>query len=85
MNATRLGRALLIAGALAVLAALLVRTCADGGGMGAAYRTCECVGAEWQLYDRRPFDGPRRTVCVGIVRSTTCYRFESGPVIECAL
>ncbi len=62
---------------------LLVRECAYGGGMGAAYKTCQCLGIEWELYDSRPADGPRKTICLGIVQSTTCYRFDGGPVIEC--
>ena len=62
---------------------LLVSVCASGGNMGARYRTCECVGVEWELYDRRPADGPRKTVCIGFVRSRTCYRMTGGPVVEC--
>jgi len=61
----------------------VVHQCAYGGGMGAAYRTCHCLGVEWQLYDRRPADGPRSTICLGIMRSRTCYRLESGPEVEC--
>jgi len=61
----------------------LVRECAYGGGMGAAYKTCECLGIEWELYDSRPADGPRKTICIGIVQSRTCYRFDGGPAIEC--
>lgn len=68
---------------LATAAFLLVHECAFGGGMGARYKTCECVGIEWELYDARPADGPRKTICLGIVRSTTCYRNDGGPVIEC--
>lgn len=67
----------------AVAAFLLVRECAFGGGMGARYKTCECLGIEWEMYDSRPADGPRKTICIGIVQSTTCYRMERGPVIEC--
>jgi hypothetical protein len=75
----------LVALAAAVLAALLlVRTCADGGNMGARDQTCECLGLEWLLHDGRPADGPRRTVCIGIVRSWTCYRMSGGPVVDCA-
>ena len=71
----------LIAGALASL--LLVRECAFGGGMGARDRTCRCLGVEWTLDDRRPADGPRQSLCVGVVLSRTCYRVTDGPVIEC--
>jgi hypothetical protein len=65
------------------LALLLVRTCADGGNMGARDQTCECLGREWLLYDARPADGPRRTICIGIIRSWTCYRMTGGPVVDC--
>lgn len=71
----------LAAGALA--AYLLIHECAYGGGMGARDRTCECLGVEWQLYDRRPADGPRRSLCLGIVASRSCYRMTGGPVIQC--
>lgn len=75
--------------ALAVVAAgvvsvyLLVSECASGGSTGARYRTCECLGLEWELYDQRPADGPYKTVCIGLVRSRTCYRMTGGPVVEC--
>jgi len=51
--------------------------------MAARDRTCECFGVEWQLYDHRPADGPRKSVCLGVVRSRTCYRTTGGPVIDC--
>ncbi len=69
--------------AAATAALLLVGECASGGGMGAPYRTCRCGGYEWEVYDRRPADGPRLTICLGIMKSSTCYRFESGPEVEC--
>ncbi|MGH7389558.1 MAG: hypothetical protein ACREM3_08900 [Candidatus Rokuibacteriota bacterium] len=62
---------------------LLVSECASGGNMGARYATCECLGVEWELHDQRPADGPHRTVCIGLVRSRTCYRMTGGPVVEC--
>lgn len=75
---------------MVILVALLVaagfafiRVCADGGAMAAAYRTCECRGLEWQLYDRTAADGPRQTLCLGYLRSRTCYQFRTGPVIDC--
>jgi hypothetical protein len=74
---------LVLAAAVVVAGALFIRECASGGGMGAAYTTCECLGLEWELYDRRPADGPRKTLCLGIVRSRTCYRFDGGPVVPC--
>ncbi len=51
--------------------------------MAGAYRTCRCSGIEWQLYDATPADGPRRTLCLGVVRARTCYRFSSGPIVPC--
>lgn len=68
---------------VALAAFLLVSECAYGGGMGARYKTCECLGVERELYDTRPADGPHRTVCLGLVRSRTCYRMTGGPVVEC--
>jgi len=77
-------RALLVVLAVvAVAGTLLIRECAYGGGMGASYKTCECFGMEWELYDSRPADGPRKTICLGIVRSRTCYQFDGGPIIPC--
>lgn len=77
-------RNLLLVVAFGVVAGLLfIRECAYGGGMGASYKTCNCLGIEWELYDARPVDGPRKTICFGLVQSTTCYRFDGGPVMEC--
>lgn len=75
----------ILLGVAAMIAAgfLLIRECAYGGGMAAMYKTCECLGIEWELYDARPADGPRKTICLGIIQSRTCYRFDAGPVIEC--
>ena len=73
-------------GILAVIllsAFLLIHECAYGGGMGARYKACDCRGSEWVLYDQTPADGPRKTICLGIVRSTTCHSFIGGPQIEC--
>lgn len=72
---------LLVGGALA--GALTIRICADGGAMASAYRSCDCLGVEYELYDRTAADGPRRTLCVGWMRSQTCYQFRSGPVVSC--
>ncbi|MGH7319654.1 MAG: hypothetical protein ACRELA_08525 [Candidatus Rokuibacteriota bacterium] len=77
-------RTLLRVLALGVVAGfLLIREGAYGGGMGASYMTCQCLGVEWELYDSRPVDGPRKTICVGIVQSRTCYRSSGGPLVEC--
>ena len=77
----RLG--LLLSGIVAALALILIRVCADGGAMASAYKTCECRGVEWQVYDATPADGPRRTLCFGLVESRTCYRFRGGPRVPC--
>ena len=69
--------------AVSLAAFLLVSECAYGGGMGARYTTCQCLGVERELYDARPADGPHKTVCVGIVRSRTCYRMTGGPIVQC--
>jgi hypothetical protein len=61
----------------------LVSVCADGGAMASAYRTCRCAGIEWQLYDATAADGPRRTLCLGIVRSRTCWQSRAGPAVPC--
>ena len=82
---TRRARLTVILVALLVAAGFaFVRVCADGGAMASAYRTCECRGLEWQLYDRTPADGPRRTLCLGYLRSRTCYQFRTGPVVACS-
>ena len=83
MRLKPLHKLLLALGLWVVAGFLLVRECTYGGGMGAAYKTCECLGIEWELYDSRPADGPRKTICIGIVQSRTCYRFDGGPAIEC--
>ncbi|MGH7353196.1 MAG: hypothetical protein ACRELS_01280 [Candidatus Rokuibacteriota bacterium] len=76
--------ALVVLAAVGLAALLLVSECAYGGNMGARYKTCECLGVEWELYDARPADGPHKTVCVGMVRARTCYQMTGGPIVECA-
>jgi hypothetical protein len=68
---------------LLVLGFLFSRECYYGGGMGAAYKTCGCLGIEWELYDQTAADGPRKTICIGIARSTECYQYMGGPRVEC--
>ena len=81
---TRRVRTLVIAALVTVgLGLATIRIGADGGAMAGAYRTCECRGLEVQLYDRTPADGPRRTLCLGWVRSWTCYQFRTGPLVNC--
>ncbi len=74
---------LVIVAVVLLSAFLLIHECAYGGGMGATYKTCDCRGVEWVLYDQTPADGPRKTMCLGLVRSTTCHRFREGPQMEC--
>lgn len=62
---------------------VFLNECAFGGAMGAAYRECDCRGMELQLFDHTPADGPRKTVCIGLVRSTTCYQSRGGPEVAC--
>lgn len=76
-------RGLLLAAGLLALGWFFIRVCADGGAMGSAYQTCECKGFEWQAYDRTAADGPRRTVCLGILRSRTCWRSRGGQQVPC--
>ena len=66
-----------------VLGSLHINDCSFGGGMGAPVTTCDCAGYEWLLYDRTPSDGPRKTVCIGIIRATECYQYIGGPPQEC--
>ena len=81
-----LGRGLLALAAVVLVGAgfLLVNRCADGGAMGSRYRTCRCLGVEWLQYDRTAADGPRRTLCLGLVTSTTCHRSRGGEVAPCS-
>ena len=85
IRAKRIVMLLLVVLVLMASGLLLINECAYGGGMGAAYKSCDCFGREWQLYDQTAADGPRQTVCIGVVQSTTCYRDMGGPRIECTL
>jgi hypothetical protein len=75
---------LVLALVLAVAADGLVNECHFIGGMGSSEKTCDCLGAEVLLYDRKEADGPRKTVCLGIVRSVECYQYRDGPRVPCA-
>jgi len=74
---------LLLGSLVAALGLTLIRVCADGGAMAGAYRTCECRGVEWQLYDATAADGPRRTLCFGFVSSRTCFQSRGGLKVSC--
>jgi hypothetical protein len=76
-------RWLLALAVIAVAALALVHRCADGGAMGAAYRACDCRGIEWVQDDRTAADGPRRTLCLGAITSTACYRSRGGERVAC--
>ena len=67
----------------AVLVMLFYRECAFGGGMPGWYRDCTCKGIERIDYDHTAADGKRRTVCIGLVTSRTCYVYQGGPAIPC--
>lgn len=69
---------------LTALAIALVNECSSIGGMGWSVVRCECSGIEWTLYDQTEGDGPMRSLCLGRVRSRTCYQYVDGPLIACA-
>jgi hypothetical protein len=81
----RRGIVILLATLIVVGAAfgLLGRDCELGGAMAGAHRTCDCLGAERLISDRTAADGPRHSVCHGIVLSTTCFRHREGPQVDC--
>jgi hypothetical protein len=68
---------------LVALGWLLIHECYYWAGMGAPYRSCDCSGIEWELYDQTAADGPRETVCIGVVQAATCYSYVGGPSIAC--
>ncbi|PYN98573.1 MAG: hypothetical protein DMD91_14925 [Candidatus Rokuibacteriota bacterium] len=72
-----------LGGLLAVAAYLLIHDCAVGGAMGGRHRACRCRGVEWVVFDHTAADGPRRTLCFGLVTERTCYRNREGPAISC--
>lgn len=74
---------LLIFSILLAMGRGLIGECSSGGGMGAAYRSCECLGREWLLYDRTPSDGQIKSLCFGIITATLCHQYIDGPVEEC--
>lgn len=79
----RILMALLCLVILAVGYFALVNECAYHEGMGSRDRQCECRGYEIELFDHTPADGPRKTICLGLVESRTCYQYIGGPEIEC--
>ena len=83
MQAIKLIIVLLIFSISLFLGRGLIGECSSGGGMGAAYRSCECLGREWLLYDRTPSDGQIKSLCFGIITATVCHQYIDGPVEEC--
>jgi len=73
----------LVVAAIALGAFLLIDECASGGAMAGEYKDCECMGYELLLYDQTEADGPRKTICVGLVTEMTCYGFRDGPEKPC--
>ncbi|MDH3375592.1 MAG: hypothetical protein OEQ39_01310 [Gammaproteobacteria bacterium] len=69
--------------ALGAATLLLYRECAFGGGMPGWYRECSCMGIERLDYDQTAADGRRRTMCIGLVTSHTCYQYQGGPIVAC--
>lgn len=57
--------------------------CAYGGAMAGEYKDCKCMGYELELFDQTPADGPRKTICFGLITETTCYEFRDGPEKTC--
>lgn len=85
MRSKRIVIPLLIILVLIVLGFLFVNECFYWAGMGASAKSCDCSGLEWELYDQTAADGPRKTVCIGIIQATTCYSYMDGPEVECKL
>ncbi len=83
VNSPRILVAMMFVLVIAVGLFVFINECAYGGAMGAALKTCDCAGLEWRVFDRTPSDGPLKTVCFGVIRSTTCYQSRGGPEIEC--
>jgi hypothetical protein len=79
----RLLFASLCVGVLAFGFFVINNECAYGGGMGAAYKDCDCWGSEVQLLDQTQADGPRKTICIGVITKTTCYEYMGGPERPC--
>lgn len=68
---------------LAVSAWMFIGECSFFAGMGASLTECECSGYELLLYDRTAADGPRKSICVGWIKSVKCYQYLDGPTVEC--
>ena len=68
---------------LTLLGFAFIHECDSIGGMGWSVKTCECSGYEWLLYDRTEADGPKRSLCLGIVQARQCFEYVDGPRIDC--
>jgi hypothetical protein len=62
---------------------LINRECYFSGGMPGYYSECTCLGKERLDYDQTAVDGLRRTTCLGIITSRTCYLYQSSPAVPC--
>ena len=85
MKASQVVRVVVAVVAVIAMALVFGRECAYGGGMAGWYRSCECNGLESLDYDRTAADGPRRTVCLGVVTKRKCHRYPGGPEVACEL
>jgi len=70
--------------AVVVARALFVHDCEFGGAMAGAHRTCQCLGAERLVSDHTAADGPRHSVCYGLVANETCFAHRGGTQVACA-
>ncbi len=83
-NLIRLGFILLALALLAVLFGFIfVHNCDSTGVMGQSVVACDCTGYEWLLYDRTEADGPKRSLCLGLVHERQCFEFTGGRQLDC--
>lgn len=85
MPAKKLVRPLLLIIILVVAGSMLVGQCSYFAGMGASLTDCDCLGHQLLLYDRTAADGPRKSICIGLIRSVECYQYVGGPPVECEI
>lgn len=83
MRARRIAWVIAAIGLLLGLGFLAINECSYYAGMGASMKACTCTGREILVYDRTASDGPRKTICVGIVRTFECFQGPGGASIPC--